>query len=140
MQKLNLNIPFMKNWIPLLLVLLFCISCENEQESSASIEFKTGIGYTSQDATISKGSSITVGILADKTENNLKAYNVSVSYDGALNTITIQNFTISSDENTPYDKDVNFTVRNQTGKEKYYFTVIDVDGNLVQKMLTFTVE
>ena len=130
----------MKSWISLLLFLLFCISCENEQEPSASIEFKTGTGYTYQDATISRGSSITVGIVADKTENNLKTYNVSVSYDGALNTITVQNFTISSDENTHYDKDVNFTVRNQAGTEKYYFTIVDVDGNLVQKMLTFTIE
>ncbi len=130
----------MKNWIPLLLFLLFYIGCENEQESSASIEFKTGISYTSQDATISRGSSITVGIVADKTENNLKAYNVSVSYDGAFNTITVQNFTISSDENTHYDKDVHFTVRNQAGTEKYYFTIVDVDGNLVQKILTFTIE
>jgi hypothetical protein len=130
----------MKSWISLLLFLLFCISCENEQEPSASIEFKTGTGYTYQDATISRGSSITVGIVADKTENNLKTYNVSVSYDGALNTITVQNFTISSDENTHYDKDVNFTVRNHTGTEKYYFTIVDVDGNLVQKMLTFTIE
>ena len=130
----------MKSWISLLLFLLFCISCENEQEPSASIEFKTGTGYTYQDATISRGSSITVGIVADKPENNLKTYNVSVSYDGALNTITVQNFTISSDENTHYDKDVNFTVRNHTGTEKYYFTIVDVDGNLVQKMLTFTIE
>ncbi len=130
----------MKNWIPLLLFLLFCISCEDEQEIAASIEFKTGIGYTSQDATIPKGSSITVGIVANKAENNLKKYNVSVSYDRALTTITVQNFTISSDENTHYDKDVNFIVRNQTGTEKYYFTILDVDGNIVQKMLTFTIE
>jgi hypothetical protein len=130
----------MKNWIPLLLLLLFCFSCENEQEPAASIEFKTGIGYTSQDAIISKKSSLIVGIVVDKAENNLKAYNVSVSYDGAFNTNTIQNFTISSDENTHYDKDITFTVRDQTGLEKYYFTIVDVDGNIVQKMLTFTIE
>jgi len=129
----------MKRYIPLLLFLLFCFSCENEQEPAASIEFKTGAGYTCRDATISKGSSITVGIVVDKAENNLKAYNVSVSYDGASTTITVQNFTISSDETTHYDKDVNFTVRNQTGTEKYYFTIVDVDGNLVQKILTLTI-
>jgi hypothetical protein len=130
----------MKIWIPLLLFLLFCFSCENEQEPAASIEFKSGIGYTSQDASISKGSSLKVGIVADKAENNLKAYNVSVSYDGASTTITVKDFTISSDENTHYDKDVNFTVRNQTGVEKYYFTIVDEDGNVVQKMLTFSIE
>ena len=130
----------MKSWITILLFLLFCMSCENEQEPAASIEFKTGIVYTSKDAILSRGSSITVGIVAAKAENNLKAYNVSVSYDGASNTITVQNFTISSDENTHYDKDVNFTVRNQTGIEKYYFTIVDTDGNIVQKTLTFTIE
>ena len=130
----------MKIWITLLIVLLFSVSCENEQEPAASIEFKTGIGYTSQDATISRGSSLTIGIVADKAENNLKAYNVSVAYDGALNTITVHNFTISSEENSHYDKDVSFIVRNQKGTEKYYFTIVDVDGNLVQKILTFTIE
>ena len=130
----------MKSWITLLLFLLFCISCENEQEPAASIEFKTGSGYTSQDATISKGSSLTVGIIAAKAENNLKSYNVSVSYDGASTTKTIQNFIISSDENAYYDKDITITLRYQPGTEKYYFTVVDTDGNIVQKTLTFTIE
>jgi hypothetical protein len=120
--------------------LLLCNSCEKEEEALATIELKTGTGYTSQDSTISKGSSSTVGIIAIKAENNFKTYNVSVSYDGAPTTITIQNFTIPSDENTYYDKDVNFTARNQAGTEKYYFTIIDVDGNIVQKTLNFTVE
>ena len=130
----------MKSWILPLLFLLFCIGCENEQEPAATIEFKTNTGYTYQDATISKGSSLTVGIVADKAENNLKGYNVSVSYDRAATTITVHDFTISSDENTHYDKDVNFTVRNQKGTEKYYFTIVDVDGNIIQKTLNFTVE
>ena len=130
----------MKYWIPLILFLLFFTSCENEQEPAASIEFKTGSDYTSQDATIPKESSIKVGIVADKAENNLKAYNVSVSYDGASTTITVQDYTISSDENKHYDKDVHVTVRTQTGTEKYYFTIVDVDGNVVQKMLTFRID
>jgi len=124
----------------MVLFLIICIGCEDEEESAATIEFKTGIGYTSQDATISKGSSITVGIIVDKAENNLKTYNVSVSYDGAATTTTVENFNISADQNNHYDKDVNFTVRNQTGAEKYYFTIVDVDGNIVQKNLTFTVQ
>jgi hypothetical protein len=126
---------------PVIVFFLFLlISCEREQEPLPTLELKTIFGYTSQDAVISKGSSLTVGILATKAENNLKTYNVSVSYDGASSTITIQNFTIPLDENTLYDKDVTFTVRNQTGTEKYYFTVVDTDGNIVQKALTFTVK
>lgn len=130
----------MKSWIPFLLLLFLCLGCENEQEPAATMEFKTGAGFVSQDATILRGSSLTVGIIADKTENNFKAYNVSVSYDGAFNTMTVRNFSISSYENTHYDKNVNFTVRDQPGTEKYYFTLVDVDGNLLQKTLTFTIE
>ena len=126
---------------PVIVFFLFLsMNCEREQEPLPAIELKTSAGYTSQDAVIYKGSPLTVGILATKAENNLKTYNVSASYDGASSTITIQNFTIPPDENALYDKDITFTVRNQTGKEKYYFTVVDTDGNLVQKVLIFTVE
>jgi len=120
--------------------LLLWISCEKEQEAPATFEFKTGIGYTSQDSTISKGIPLTVGIIAIKAENILKTYNVSVSFDGASSTITIKNFTIPSNENTHYDKDVYFTTRNQAGTEKYYFTIVDADENIVQKILNFKVE
>ena len=124
----------------MVLFLIICIGCEDEEEPAATIEFKTGIGYVSQDTAIVKGSSLKVGIIATKAENNLKTYNVSVSYDGASITTTVENFVIPSDENSIYDKDVNFTVRNQAGTEKYYFTIVDVDGNVVQKNLTITVE
>jgi hypothetical protein len=109
-------------------------------EPAASLEFKTGIGYVSQDSSIRGGSSVKVGIVADKAENNLKTFNVSVSYDGSFTTKTVWNFTIPSDKNAHYDKDVNFTVRNQTGTEKYYFTIVDADENVIQKILTFSVE
>jgi hypothetical protein len=129
----------MKILIPLFL-LLFCISCEEEEgETSAKIEFKTGANYTSENKTVEKGASITVGIIADKAENNFKKYNVSVSYDGALTTVTVSNFTISSDENIHYEKDVTIVVRNQSGIEKYYFTIADTDGNLIQKAITLEV-
>jgi len=124
----------------LVLFLTICIGCENEKERAATIDFKTGNEYTYQDAVISKGSSLTVGVIAVRAENNLKTYNVSVSYDGVATTKTVKNFIISDNENSLFDKDVNFTVRNQEGIEKYYFTIVDADGNIVQKNLTFTVE
>lgn len=129
-----------KNWIYPLFFLLLTIGCENEQEIPAIIEFKTGPGYTYKDATVIIGTSLKVGITAAKAENNFKTYNVSVSYDEASTTITINNFKISPDENASYDKDVEIAVRNQTGKEKYYFTIVDTDGNIVQKSLTIEVE
>jgi hypothetical protein len=121
-------------------VLILFISCDKEPEIPPTLELKTGTVYTSQDATVAKDSTLTVGIIATKTEDDLKTYNVSVSYDGATSTSTIENFTISSGEKALYNKDVTFSVRNQTGIEKYYFTITDVDGNIVQKILIFTVE
>lgn len=132
--------PSLNKLVSLSLFLLLCVSCENEKEVPATMEFKTGTGYTWQDATIDRGSQLTVGITATRADNNLKTYNVSVSFDGAFTTTTISNFTISADEKAVYDKDVSFTVRDQTGKEKYYFTIVDVDGNIVQKSLNFDVE
>jgi hypothetical protein len=130
----------MKILIPLFL-LLFCVGCEEEEgETSAKIEFKSGVNYTSQDGTVAKGSQITVGIVADKAENNFKKYNVSVAYDGALTTVTVMNFIITSDENIHYEKDITFSVRNQSGNEKYYFTIADTDGNLIQKAISLSVE
>jgi hypothetical protein len=124
----------------MVIFLTICFGCEDEEEIAATIEFKTGIGYTSQDAVITKGSSLTVGVVVTSAENKLKSYNVSVSYDGATITKTVKNFIITDTENSVYDKDVDFNVRDQKGNEKYYFTIVDADGNLVQKNLTFTVE
>jgi hypothetical protein len=129
----------MKILIPLFLFLFF-VGCEDEVEIPAKIELKTGLGFTYQDETVTKGSLITVGVVADKAENDLKKYNVSVSYDGALTTVTVSDFAISPIENTHYEKDVTFSVRSHSGTEKYYFTIADTDGNLIQKAITLTVE
>jgi hypothetical protein len=143
LEKHLLNEFVMKNWIwPFVIVfpLFLCVFCEREHEPLPGIELKTGNGYTYQDSTVSKGSALLVGITAAKAENNLKTYNISVAYDGAHTTTTLQNFSIDSAESASYNKDVSFKVRNQTGTEKYYFTIVDVDGNIIQKVLNFVVE
>jgi hypothetical protein len=141
--KLYLIKQMMKKRILSLLPLIIfaaIISCDKEPEIPPTLELKVGLQYTSQDATIDRDSTLTVGIIATKTEDNLKSYNVSVAYDGATTTQSLQDFTIPSAENSLYEKDVTFTVRDQAGVEKYFFTITDVDGNIVQKILTFTVE
>jgi hypothetical protein len=133
----------MEKMIQFLLLVIFLavvFSCDKEAEIPPTLELKTGTGYTSHDATITKDSSLTVGIICTKTEDDLKTYNISVAYDGTTSTTSIQNFTITGAEKSLYNKDVTFTVRDQAGVEKYYFTITDVDGNIVQKILTFSVE
>lgn len=103
------------------------------------IEFKTGGDYTSADATVAPGSTIKVGIIADKTEDEMRRYNISYAFDGATSTTTNDSFDLSGSEENHYEKDYEFTVRNEAGIEEWYFTITDKDGNIAQLTLTLTV-
>lgn len=113
-----------------------CKDKDEDPETPPTIEFKTGSGYTSADATVAKNTTLKVGIKATKTEDDLKTYTVSYAYDGATSTSSFQNINITADL---FESDVNITTRNQSGTEKWYFTITDSDGNIAQKILTLTV-
>jgi hypothetical protein len=115
-------------------------SCKKDAHISPNISFKAGGVYTSADETVETGVGITVGITADKVEDDMRTYNVSYSYDNATTTTTVQNFSLTGSEQQHYDKDVIFTTRDQAGTEKYFFTITDKDGNIAQKELTLTVQ
>ena len=117
------------------------LSCEKDEGKLPEIAFKTGGSYLSADKTVAPGESVTVGITADKTEDKdvLKTFNVSVSYDGAANT-TVSNESIPSAQEDHFEKDVTLTARNQTGTEKYTFTVTNRDGLTNSVSLTLTVQ
>jgi hypothetical protein len=115
-------------------------SCEKDKHVPPNISLKTGTGYSFANATVAKNSAITVGLIAEKVEDDMISYNVSVAYDGATTTTTYQNFNLSGTEQQHYDKDVSFTTRNQPGSEKWTFTITDKDGNIAQKQIVLTVE
>jgi ABC-type amino acid transport substrate-binding protein len=117
----------------------FVAACKKEEDEKnpPAVEFKTGSGYTSADATVAKGTAVKVGIKATKTEDDLKTFAVSYIYDAATSTTTFQNTTITTP--TGYDIDVNITARSVAGTEKWYFTITDIDGNITQKTITLTV-
>ncbi|MBD0276659.1 MAG: hypothetical protein ICV51_14960 [Flavisolibacter sp.] len=124
-----------------LIVIVFTISsCKKDPHVPPDIQFKTGSGYTSGDATVAKNTAITVGIIAVKTEDELRTYNISYAYDNAATTTTAQTFTISKNEENHYEKDYTFTTRNQTGTERWIFTVTDRDGNIAQKQIVLTIQ
>lgn len=135
----------MKHVKAILLVLgfsLFIISCKKEKDEHVppNVSLKTSTGYTSADATVAQGATIKVGFVAEKTEDELKTFNVSHAFDGASTTITDQTFTLENDEEDHYEKDYTFTTRAQAGTEKYIFTITDRDGNIAQKTITLTVQ
>ena len=126
--------------IAFLLILSLLSSCELfDPHKPPTVTFKTEAGYTSADATVSKGESIKVGIIANKEEDDMKTYNISYSFDGSATTTTKDNFTLTGTEQQHYEKDYEFTVRNQSGIEKWYFTITDRDGNIAKLNITLTV-
>jgi hypothetical protein len=120
------------------ILLLFVIaSCD--PHVPPSIEFKTGGNYTSADATVAPGTSITVGIIAKKKEDDMKTYNISYTFDGTSGTTTKETFKLSGSEEKNYEKDYTFTVRNQVGVEDWFFVITDRDGNIAKLKLKLTV-
>jgi hypothetical protein len=122
--------------ISALVILLF--SCD--PHIPPHIEFKTGTGYTSADATVTPGSSITIGIKATKKEDDMKTFNISYAYDGATSTTTQETFQLSGSEQQNYEKDYTFEVRNEAGVEDWYFVITDRDGNIAKLQLKLTVQ
>ena len=103
------------------------------------IEFKTGVDYTSSDTTVTQGDTITVGIIAQKKEDEMKTYNISYAYDGASSTTTKETFSLSGAQQEHYEKDYSFVTRNLAGTEKWTFTITDRDGNIAKKSIILTV-
>jgi hypothetical protein len=121
-------------------ITLIFSSCEVfDPHKPPKVEFKTGGDYTSADATVTQGATIKVGIKATKVEDDMKTYNISYAYDGATSTTTKETFSLTGSEQQNYDKDYTFTTRNQTGTEKWYFTITDRDGNIAKLSFVLTV-
>lgn len=113
-------------------------SCKKDEHVQPDVSFKTGAGYTSADATVGQGDTLLVGIIGDKTEDELKTLNVSVGYDGG-STATEDNFTLTGSEEEHFEKDYQIITRSQAGTENWVFTVTDRDGNIRSVDLTLTV-
>ena len=127
----------------MLVVTITLISCKKKKVDPhvpPDVVFKTGGIYTSGDRTVNKKDTITVGITATKTEDDLKSYNVSYAYDGNATSTTFYNYLLTTDEATGYDHDVQIVARNQAGTERWIFSIVDRDGNLTQKTIILTVQ
>ena len=115
-------------------------SCEKDKHIPPDVSLKTGATYVSDDATVQKDTTINVGFVAEKTEDELKTFNISYAYDGAATTTTAETFTLSSSEEEHYEKDYTITTRDVAGTEKWIFTITDRDGNIAQKQIVLTVQ
>jgi hypothetical protein len=117
------------------------ISCEKDEHIPPTLEFKSGSGYTFSDMdSVGQNASVKVGVMAHKTEDELKTFNVSVAYDNASTTTTKQNTTLTSSQEEEFETDYTITTRAQAGVEKWSFTITDRDGNVTTKTITLNVK
>ena len=123
-------------------IILFSFSCKKtkaDQHVPPDVTFKSGGIYTDGDKTVNKKDTIVVGLTATKTEDDLKSYNVSYLYDGATSSTTFYNYVLTAAEANSYSHDIKLGARNQSGTEKWVFSIVDRDGNITQKTIVVTV-
>lgn len=138
---MNMNIKNLCVYIPFTIISLGLFSCKKDQHNPPKLEFKIASGYVSSDRTLPKDTTIHIGIIATKTEDEFKTYNASYFYDNSTTSNTLENVTISKSEEDGFTRDYStIKTRNQAGTEKYTFTVVDKDGNVGTISLNFTVQ
>lgn len=121
--------------------MLAVASCEKDEGKLPEIAFKTGVGYTSANATVAPNTAVLIGISAHKTEDKdvLKTLSATVSYDGGTAT-NLFSEALTGTQGDHYEKDLPIVTRSQAGMETYTFTVVNRDGLTNSVSLTLTVQ
>jgi hypothetical protein len=123
----------------LILVVIVSASCKKEKDKQIPpvMNFKTGAGYISADATLSMNDTIKIGVDCAKSEDKdlLTRFVETQRYDGGAAT-TILNESFNQDN---YSKDMTIITRNVAGTESYNFTIINRDGITTSKTINLTV-
>ena len=114
------------------------VSCGKDQRVPPELIINSGRGFVSTDTTLGRQDTIKVSITANKTEDELKTFNVSYSYDNGMTT-TFLNEVLTKSQNEHYEKVVTIVTRNVAGTEKWLFTITDRDGNITTKQIVVTV-
>jgi hypothetical protein len=125
--------------LPYLLAGLVLAGCTRDEDDGPSvtptIQFVTDAGYVFRSDTVSPGDTLRVGVVVQKGSEALDLFFVSVSYDNdaAINTDSLG---IGSDQ---FEFEKRIIVRDQPGTELWRFNVVERDGDVVRRSLTFTV-
>ena len=123
-------------------IAVFTLSCEKDAGKLPEISFKTGTGYTYQDATLAGGTTITIGIDAKKEEKKdvLKKFDISESINGGADS-SIYNVDVPQAQEDEYTYDFVTTLDTISGQtNKYTFTITNRDGLINQVSLTLTIQ
>jgi hypothetical protein len=122
------------------MALASCKKTKVDPHVPPDVSLKTGGIYTSDNKTVKKSDTLTVGLIATKTEDDLKSYNISVRFDASSTSNTTFNYLMTSAEIDRYEHDHQLIARAQTGTETWLFSIVDRDGNITQKTIVLTVQ
>ncbi|HEU4719508.1 MAG TPA: hypothetical protein VFU15_16810, partial [Bacteroidia bacterium] len=86
------------------------------------------------------GSQFVVGIIADKTTDDLKLLYTEVAFDGANTTSLVSRVWLAPDERSHFERDITVTLRSQAGTERWVFNVNDANGRISKKEIRVTVQ
>jgi hypothetical protein len=128
--------------IVVLSIVALVSSCAKDEGKDPYIKFQYGTGYTSADATVPKGSNITIGIKATKAEDEdvLKKFNISKAVNGgAASSIFDKDLAGTEGDNYSYDFVTKMdTISGQTNN--FTFTITNRDGLTNQVSLKLTIQ
>ncbi len=99
--------------------------------------FKTDLGYTFANDTVGSQDTLKVGVVIDRTDDALRAFEMKVAYDGSLAQTMKDSVGVGTDH---FTRDEHLIMRNLAGKEKWTFLVLLANGNTVTRSLTFVVQ
>jgi hypothetical protein len=129
-----------KMLLPVIFLTTAISSCKKDAHVPPVISLKTGVGFVSADGIVAKNQVLTIGLSAQKVEDNMLSLNVSYAYDSDGSTNTFKTFSLEGTEQEHCEKDISFTTRNLAGTEKWILTIADKDGNIAQKQLVLSVQ
>jgi hypothetical protein len=114
-------------------------SC-NKEKAGPRIAFNTANGFVTGNIVAAPGSSFAVGLICDKTSDDLSMLYTEYAYDNA-NTGTIhRRYYAGPDEREHFEQNITITTRSQTGNERWIFNMTDSDGRISKLEIRVTVQ
>ena len=122
-----------------ILVLASFTACEKKDPAkpavNPTIQFRTGEGYTHTNETVNPGDEVLIGVLIERGTDAMHHFKVTVSYDGGTPQVT-DSLPMGIDS---FEFDKLVITRQQAGTERWSFNVVENDGDVIRRALTFTV-
>lgn len=117
------------------LVLVACERDDTKPTVNPTIQFHTSAGYTWQNDTVGMGDTLLVGVLIERGTGAMNHFKVTVSYDDGPH-LTTDSVPVGSDQ---FEFDKVIVTREEPGTELWRFNVVENDGDVIRRSLTFTV-